>query len=1353
MVLRGTQVSHIRSLSIAELKKLAAKKRLMSSSASSEAVTEKVLEKHLYPVTRAQKSFWLMSQTEKGAKNCNNPYAVTCHLQQALDDSIFEQSLKHLIEQHTLLRTLFVEKEGEVYQVIQPTMPMNLVIQDLQSLDHDVQQAHIEEYAIRASSTPFDLSSGPLWTLAVFRRKPLEYVMVATFHHIISDGWTMNVFFRNFMENYFRLLNGQQEFSLAPTQFIDYAKQEVGREQTHSYKQSIEYWQTQLDGVEGVLTLPTDFPRTLPVDNQGGMVTRVLPQGLQGAVDNLCRQENLTIFHALLANWQWLLSTYCGQQDLIIGAPFANRGQSSTLDTLGLFMNPLPLRGSVCPHHTLREFLHATKQVCEAALQHQQVSFQHILENVSCERDPRVTPLFQAMITYQLFPHFRQNPYLTYSPFKIDYGITRTDLNLWVEEDNGQLLLTLYYRKQLFSDTTAQTILDNYLLFLQRMVEAPGSTIGTIELLLPEEQKKCWLPIHSDLDVETVLAQCLHYSAHAPEQLAVRDQQTQLSYGELLARARGLANSLRERGIQPGESVGIYLDKRVEYLVAILGIWLAGGGYVPLDPNHPPSHLDFIIQDAAISTVVVGTAKVGFSATTLNIVVSEVNAVTQEQPLTACSLDQLAYIIYTSGSTGRPKGVRVNHRQLAHYCQNIRDVLDQPIGATYGMISAFSTDLAHTMLFPSLCHGGSLVLITDTLHQHPENLIAWMATHPIDCLKITPTWLSALLTTDQAHVLLPQSVLVLGGENLSYALTERVQNLAPHCRIVNHYGPTETTVGVCCYEISRQVNTQGYWPIGTPLPDMRVIAVDPALRALPAGIPGELCITGPQVSSGYCNTQNHPAFVMHPFDATQWVYRTGDRGVLGADNTIRFLGRKDRQVKIRGHRVNLSDIEILLSQLNQACDIAITVAYPLPEQPQIAAFIAGVDMTEREDFQQKAATVLTHAMMPSLWQWPETLPRLTSGKVNYSRLTQTINMEKVEECSSLTATENQLQSLYSEILGYQVRGVDQHFLSLGGNSLQALSLIMKVNQCFKTSLPVGVLLEQGSIRQLAKKLDTVSTSLARCATVCFQIGDDTQSPTWIMVHPAGGNVLCYQPLVDAFDDNVPFYGLQVADFSIKEPYHDQIETLAAQYLQELGTLIHRPHLVLGGWSLGATIAAEIGRQIFNMTGRYPTLVVLDQPAPHLVADIGQALTDVGRIAYFAQKVGIFTGVTFDITAEQLGQLEDGARTALFFNAFRQAGLVPEALSLDDFNAFLAILQAHIFASDAYCLDHYAGNIYVVEAEELLEGRFRQVEPGLGWQRLAPHSTQVITVPGNHLTMMEYQRLTVLGQRLWQVIHG
>ncbi|MBT0728727.1 non-ribosomal peptide synthetase [Rosenbergiella nectarea] len=1349
----STQVSNIRSLSIAELKKLAAKKKLMASSGASDIAVEKVLEKHLYPVTRAQKSFWLMSQTERGASNCNNPYAVTCHLQQVLDESVFEQALIHLSEQHTLLRTLFVEKEGEIYQVVQSTMPINVRIEDLRTLGRDAQQTLIEEYAIRTSSTPFHLATGPLWTLAVFRRGPLEYVMVATFHHIISDGWTMNVFFRSVMENYFRLLNGQQKFSLAPAQFIDYAKQEMNRERTTSYQQSVDYWQTQLEGVEGVLALPTDFPRALPVDNEGGMVTRILPQGLQGAVDQLCRQENITIFHALLANWQWLLSAYCGQQDLIVGAPFANRGQSSTLDTLGLFMNPLPLRGIVSPHLTLREFLHATKLVCEAALQHQQVSFQHILENVSCERDPRVTPLFQAMITYQLFPHFRQNPYLTYSPLKIDYGITRTDLNLWVEEDNGQLLLTLYYRKQLFTDATASTLLDNYLLFLQRMVEAPGSTIGTIELLRPEEQKKHWLPIHLGLDIETVLSQCLRYSAHAPEQLAVCDPYVQLSYGELVTRARGLSSTLLQHGVIPGEPVGIYLEKSVEYLVAILGIWLAGGGYVPLDPSHPASHLDFIVQDAGINTVVVDSVKVEFSAKTLNVPVAELHKVTQELPLVKCRLDQLAYIIYTSGSTGRPKGVRVTHRQLAHYCQNIRGVLGQPNGAKYGMISAFSTDLAHTMLFPALCHGGSLVLITETLHQHPENLISWMATHPIDCMKITPTWLSALLTIDRAHVLLPQSVLILGGENLSCTLTERVQHLAPHCRIINHYGPTETTIGVCCYEVNHQENKRGYWPIGTPLPNMRVIAVDHALRALPNGIPGELCIVGPQVSAGYCNTLSHPAFVPHPFDATQSVYRTGDRGIIRADNVIQFLGRKDRQIKIRGHRVNLGDIEILLSQLNQAYDVAITVAYTVPEQAQIVAFVAGVDAAEQQAFQQKAATILTRSMMPSLWQWPDSLPRLTSGKVNYSRLNQTINVAKVEEHLSLSATELQLQGLYSEILGYQVRDIDQHFITLGGNSLQALSLVMRVNQCFKTSLPVGALLEQGSIRQLAKQLDTVSHSLVRGARVCFQTGDENTSPTWIMVHPAGGNVLCYQPLVDAFDEFTPFYGLQVADFSTKQNYHDQIETLAAQYLQELGSLIYRSQLILGGWSLGATIAAEIGRQIFNVTGCYPTLVVLDQPAPHLVADIGQALTDLGRIAYFARKVGIFTGVRLDINAEQLAQLEDSARTALFFNAFRQAGLVPEALSLDEFNAFLSILQAHILASDAYCLDHYAGDIYVVEAEELLEGRFRQAEPGLGWQRLAPHSTQVITAPGNHLTMMERQRLTVLGQRLWQVIHG
>ena len=1345
--------SNVRSLSLAEVKKLAARKKQLSQQRETAAVAEKILEAHPYPVTRAQQSFWLMSQTLAGAKNCNNPYAVTCHLQQALDDSLLRKSLELLSDQHSVLRTLFSEKEGKIYQTIQPDMPLAVENRDVQSLDRSAQQTLIEQYAIKASAMPFDLARGPLWRLTVFRRGPLEYVMVATFHHIISDGWTINVFFRSFMENYFRLLHGQSEFPPTTAHFIEYANAEAAREQTDNYQQSLEYWKTHLADAEGVLNLPLDFPRTFPVENQGGMVTVVLPADLHHAVDNLCRQENITVFHALLATWQWLLSSYSGQQDLIIGAPFANRSQPTTLETLGLLMNPLPLRGSVRPDKTLRELLQATKQVCEAALQHQQVSFQHILENIAVTRDPLVTPLFQAMITYQLFPHFRKNPYLKYSPLKIDYGITRTDLNLWIEEDNGQLLLTLYYRKQLFSELTAQSLLNNYLLFIKRLVEAPGSLIGTIDFLTQNEQDRHWLPAPSPAPVTSVLAQYLSYSQQAPDQLAVCCEQQQLSYTELTAQAKSLAIYLCKLGVCRGEAVGIFQEKSVDYLVSILGIWMSGACYVPLDKKLPEAQLNFILRDAEIKKVITCAEEPTLPTDIKTIILPQLENIGTDFLLPECRLDQLAYIIYTSGTTGQPKGVMVNHRQLAHYCHNIREVLAQPPAARYAMISAFSTDLAHTMLFPALSHGGSLVLISERLQKQPEKLFSWMAMYPVDCLKITPSWLNVLLTTDRGSVLLPESVLVLGGENLPRSLTARVRKLAPHCRIVNHYGPTETTVGVACYEIPEQGTEQGYWPIGSPLSGMNIVAVDSALRVLPAGIPGELCIVGPQVSCGYCNTGSHASFVKHPLSPTQQFYRTGDRGLIRVDKQVQFLGRKDRQVKIRGFRVNLNDIEILLSQLNENYDVAVTVWSPLPEQLQIVAFIAGATADEQDAFQQKAAGILTQAMMPALWCWRDSLPRLASGKINYSRLTQGIIIDNDGESLALNPTEKRLQTLYSQTLGFQVNHPDQHFLTLGGNSLQALSLIMKVNQSFETALPLSLLLDKGSIRQLAKHLQWATPAAQRRSLVCFQSGHSPQLPTWVMVHPAGGNILCYQPMMEAFGPSVPFYGLQVADFSTKADYHEGIDTLASWYLKELGDLIYRPQLVLGGWSLGATIAAELGHQIHQLTGCYPTLVVLDQPAPQLVADIGQQLTNTGRVAYFAKKVGIFTGAKLDISAEKLSQLNDTEQTALFLRAFRNANLVPENLSQQDFSSFLKILQAHIFASDHYSLEEYGGKIYVAEAEELLEGRYKQTESGLGWCQLSPGMTQVITAPGNHLTMMENQRLIVLSRRLWQVIHG
>ncbi|MEQ9877402.1 amino acid adenylation domain-containing protein [Pectobacterium aroidearum] len=1346
------------SLSIDELKKLAKEKKKAGGTQAGKTISPHTEPGRVhFPMTSAQKSIWMLSQYLDNNQVYNNPYILASRIEHEMEPHRIQQTLNYIMKQHDILRTTFRLVDNEVCQCIADEMSFPFHFDDISAFSEEDIEKYISNMSKEQGKIIFDLENGPLVYLHMVKTHQYDYVLFLTFHHIISDGWTLNLFIKMLIENYFRLLQGDTLHIEKTLQFSDYALAENRWYSQGEYQKGLSYWAKRLDGITGQLDLATDYPRPAKMSTTGGIVIDYFDEAFSQRLKDCATQHRATQFHIILTAYKILLHKYSGQQEIIIGVPFANRNLPTTQNMMGLFMNTLPLRFDIISDISINDLIDATRLECEEAMKYQDVPFNYILDEITYTRNPQINPIFQAILTYQVFPHFHsRNSGIKYKPLKVDYGSAKVDLNLWIEEDrdsNG-LLFTMNYSNALFSSATIERMLSNLRTIIETIITQPQLSVREISLLSDEEHRATIAQCRPTTNTFplAVHRQFEQQAQQHPDAIAIRCEGRTFSYAQLNERANQLAHQLQKNGIAHGECVALFMPKSEYYVVAILAVLKAGGCYVPIDIDLPEQQVEFILQNSSARCVIIDEQAPGDGLPCLCVRQNR-SMMPVSNPSLPQATDGPAYIIYTSGSTGKPKGVRVKHSQLSHYCQAIRPVLNLPPDARYGMFSSFTTDLAHTVLFPALIHQGQLDVISTELLRSPQELFAYLAQYPVDCIKITPSHLATLLTSPQAEALLPRQLLVIGGERVPLSLIKRVREFQTSCRILNHYGPTECTVGVTTYPVPDDLSllSGDYLPIGKPLSDSHVLLLDPYHQLVPAGLPGEIYLGGSHVAEGYIGLpdQNNARFIPHPYLEGERLYRSGDKGRFLPDGNLEFMGRLDRQVKVRGYRVELTEIEQALQQVANATHVAIKQNTLPHGETVLTAYLCGIDEPSQSTVKTALQKKLPDYMQPERWVWLEAMPLTASGKINYAALPQPSAEKRVAFHAPENQREHDLHEIYRDILQSETIDTQESFFTLGGNSLSALKLILSVNQHFGTSLSLGQLFENSSIAQLARVIEEKG-SQAQAARVTINRGQPEDNPTLLLIHPAGGNVLCYSGLARELGERYPIYGIQVPDFSVNQPYNADIKALAAFYLSEAGDIVHHSRLVLGGWSLGATIAFEMAQQLAKK-GITPTVLVLDQPAPEINIDGSADMNEAERLAYFAHKVALFTGASFDLSEQSLVGMSNEQRTTHFLAEFKRVGLVPDEIGPQEFQGFLKILQSHIYAAETYRSEPYPGNLLVVEAEDILPGRIRLPESGLGWHRLTGGCLTVLTASGDHISMMNTPHISRIAEKLKRVL--
>lgn len=859
-----------------------------------------------------------------------------------LDTGRFERSLRAVVMRHESLRTTFAEADGQSIQIITPDPGVHLQVENLESERVADREDEMQDRATRIIRQPFDLRTGPLLRTVLLRLAPYEHVFVLTMHHIIADEWSLRIFWRDLTAYYAAQVAGSAR-RLPPLalQYADFAEWQRrvhrnGIEQGH-----FAYWKERLRDLTP-LGLPLDRTRPLLRTSYGALECLTLSTEQTDALHALRKQQGVTMFVLMLAAFKTLLYRYCGQTDLTVGTPVTSRNRPELEDLIGFFLNTVVLRTDFAGKPSFLEVLARVRSTVLEALSHQDVPFDRLVELLNPARRPNRHPLFDVMFVLQEAPDLESELPFAAEEISLSSGASKFDLTLFVGEDAGRLKLTLEYNTDLFEQETAIRLLQNLRELLRGIVETPDRSIATLPLLTESERRQLldWAAPQTKLRSHLGGRGCLHelferQVSRTPEAMAVICEGDHITYDELNRRADRLARHLQHLGIRPSTRVGIYLERSVDLVVAILGALKAGGAYVPLDPAYPAERLRYLLDDAAVPLLVTDAALAhSLPSTRAEIVHIDALGAERSEHFTAplCNLateEDLAYVIYTSGSSGGPKGVQISHRNVVSSTLARMDYYPS-VPERFLLLSSVAFDSSVAGLFWPLCTGGTVVLPRSRQEQDILSLLALIRRLEVTHTLCIPSLYQLLIAHAGPNDLASLRAVIVAGERCPPDLPEQHYARLPEATIYNEYGPTEATVWSTVYEIPPH-RQAGPVPIGRPVANTAAYVLDDESRLVPVGVVGELHIGGDGVSRGYLHREDLTAdrFIPHPFDPnpSARLYRTGDRARFRRDGTLEFFGRVDNQIKLRGYRIEPAEIEAALRSFPAVSDAAVVARW------------------------------------------------------------------------------------------------------------------------------------------------------------------------------------------------------------------------------------------------------------------------------------------------------------------------------------------------------------------------------------------------------------------------------------------
>jgi amino acid adenylation domain-containing protein len=1335
------------------------------------------------PASFAQQRLWFLDQLEPGSTAYN--MSEVFRLKGKLDVRALERSLVEVISRHGTLRTTFTFAEGKLFQVVAESTDFRLPLITLRQTAPLEREREARKIAADEAQKPFDLAQGPLIRAMLLQLADEDHLFLCTMHHIVSDGWSMNIFFEELSSLYQACSRGTAAtLPQLPMQYADFADWQRSWFEGEVQQRQLAYWREQLAGAPPMLELPTDRPRPVIQTFRGASYSLSLPVETVQKLRVLSRQNRVTLFMVLLSAFKILLYRYSGQDDIVVGAPIAGRNRAEVEGLIGFFVNTIVLRTRLAANLNFAEFLMRVRDTCLGAYANQDLPFEKLVEELHPERDLGRNPLFQVffnMLTleqgdFQL-DQIRVERVLGLQPE------AKFDVTLYVREKATEVVLKLLYNADLFADDRMVECLEQYRSLLMQIADNPHAEVLSYSLVTVKAKNHLPDP-KAGLAFQWLGAVHARFSEQAkrvPEQTAVCGERTAWRYRELESLSNRLANFLLASGIQPGEVVAIYACRSVSLVWALLGVLKARAAFLILDSAYPAARLATYLRQVQargwISLREAGMPPeelrqiVSSPAFRASVEISELDTDGSDHPWFKASdaaapgvvaPDDPAYVVFTSGTEGRPKAIEGSHAPLSHFigwhCKNfgLRET------DRFSMLSGLAHDPLLRDIFTPLWLGATLY-VPDADTVASGEITEWLRKRQISIAHLTPPL--AEIIADERNMrdddgTLPLRRAFFGGDVLTNQHVTQLRLLAPSVQCVNFYGATETPQAMA-YFIAAPDQTlteqnlplrKEMLPLGQPIADVQLLVLNTARELCGIGELGEIYIRTPYLTQGYIGDEamNRERFVANPFTGLpdDRTYRTGDLGRYAPDGSIEFAGRHDQQVKIRGFRVELAEIEAVLEQHSHVRGAVVNVHAAAGGKRLVAYVVlakaAAVNADGLRDFLRQR---LPEYMVPSAFVFLDELPLTPNGKVDRRALSSPDvdgSVLQNEFVAPRDLLELELANIWKDVLGVHSIGIRDNFFDLGGHSLLAVRLFAQLQKIFGKKLPLATLFQAPTVEQLARLLRDANWSPSWSSLVAIQ--PSGSKPPFFCVHAHRGNVLNFNALARCLGADQPFYGLQAQGLDGTRPRHTTIEEMAAHYLEEIRSVQPKGPYLIGGLCFGGKVAFEMAQQLRAQHEEIALLALIDSYAPgHPVLlpwvqrRTGQArlhwcklkqLDSKERLAYVKEKAGTF-----------------GGRALAALKKFTVQAYLALGLSLPLFLRSPVARKRRI----PYTPSLYRGKIEVFAPSQAHSVR-HLYEPSMGWDGFAAGGCETHIIQGKFASIIAEPAVNELAEHLRAAIN-
>lgn len=1165
---------------------------------------EKVPEGIKIPLSSGQKRLWFLEQMYP--ENPFYNYSETYTFEGELQVDALIKGLKLIYKNHDILKTTYHIKNDEVFQKTDDNFKIDVSFIDISNLDGENLKLKYESLIDANAKVFFDLEKGPLVRYLLLKTGSKKHILQVTMHHIITDKWSMRLF-RDELAGYYKsIISGETVLEKkTKIQYTDYAYWQSKIEIDNT---KLNYWKNKLSGNIPDLNLPTDFKRPLRPSFKGAASnTHIYNKKLSGDILKLSKEFETTPYVLMLSVYYIFLQKFSGENDIFIGSPVTNRNLKDLEELIGFFNETVVLRNTILPEMSFKEIVQKVKESTLEAFANKDVPFETLVNELKVERSIAGNPFFKVMFLYHSVP---KNPFfdnkVSLSHTWFDLKVSKFDLTIYVSEDDGILSSTFEYASDLFKESTVNRFLESFNLILEDVISHPEKPILSVDCITNLEKNLIKNPKNSTnkyFSEYTGIHNIIEEIAKKyPENIALTFNQSSISYKSLNDKSNHLANVLLNSTKSRNEVIGLCVNRSMEMIIGLLAILKSGCAYLPIDPEYPEYRIKFMLDDAKVNNIITEENLAGlFEKTNVSqILIDDLNYnnKTTDYPLPKTKETDLAYIIYTSGSTGKPKGVPITHKNIINSTAGRLDFYEKN-PTSFLLMSSISFDSSKAGIFWTLCTGGNLVITKKRIEQDIDLISNIIEQHKVSHTLMLPSLYQVILNNTDVSKLKSLNTVIVAGEACSITMCKNHLNTLKNVSLYNEYGPTEASVWCIAHKVELEDLNREQIPIGKQVANSDIYLLDMNKKRVPFGVSGEIYIGGNNLSKGYLNRNDltSQVFIDNPFKIGDKIYKTGDLAKYNTDGTIHFIGRADQQIKIRGYRVELDDIEKTISNYSTVNRAIVLVKETAGKPKRLVAYLKINNFYKEQELKDNLKRELPSYMIPNDFIIVENIPLLPNGKADKKALDSItpntfVTNNKIVETPK-NEIEEKLLKIWEETLNISPISTKDNFFEIGGDSILSIQVISKARRN-DIMLSPNQLFEHQTITELAERLLKPENKNEEWNFIAQLRGGEGKNPLFC-IHSGGGHVFFYGLLKKYLKKDRPIYAIQPVGLYGTQEMHRSVEEMTNEYLKAIREIQpHGPYNILV-YCFSTSVGNEMAIQL-DKVGEEINIIVADTMA-------------------------------------------------------------------------------------------------------------------------------------------------------------